>query len=71
MSDNPLVIVEKLFASDNTERGRRIKQELVEAYEKYMEDDTKRLNKLALSSAYFKVVSYILKKRIQRMVVTI
>ena len=64
MSDNPLVIVEKLFASDNTERGRRIKQELVEAYEKYMEDDTKRLNKLALSSAYFKVVSYILKKRI-------
>ncbi len=66
MSNNAYAILDALYDSDKTDRGRLAKEEILEAYNSYLEDPSKRMKKMTLTSAFFRTVMHILKKRIPK-----
>lgn len=66
MSEQTFIILDKLFEGDRTDRGRVIREELVNTYNQYLEDPGKQLRKVAMTNAFFKAFSHILKKRLPK-----
>lgn len=66
MSDPTTTLLDRLFEGDATERALTLRKEFHDAYKEFMAEPSKRLKKAVAAGAYFKVMAYILKKRLPK-----